>query len=183
MRAMRLYSILVSLRLRFSLLPFSFALSAPGSARPSRPAPSWSSCTCRFAIAAAATSPASTRTLHRDRRRQAADARDVFGRRSPGIRRIPDRQQQQHAAQPRARRRGIGGVRAALASAGRDLRPDVQRGQCSVRGGRRRGGDETAPFASAMSSAITARGMTAIYDGIMSGLSRLERRQALRARC
>jgi Ca-activated chloride channel family protein len=33
----------------------------------------------------------------------------------------------------------------------------------------------TAMFASAMSSAITARGMTAIYDGIMSGLSRLER--------
>jgi len=30
-------------------------------------------------------------------------------------------------------------------------------------------------FASAMSSAVTARGMTAIYDGIMSGLSRLER--------
>jgi Ca-activated chloride channel family protein len=33
----------------------------------------------------------------------------------------------------------------------------------------------TAMFASAMSSAITARGMTAIYDGIMSGLTRLER--------
>ena len=33
----------------------------------------------------------------------------------------------------------------------------------------------TALFASAMSAAITARGMTAIYDGIMSGLSRLER--------
>ncbi|HUQ85970.1 MAG TPA: VWA domain-containing protein [Vicinamibacterales bacterium] len=33
----------------------------------------------------------------------------------------------------------------------------------------------TAKFASVMSSAITARGMTAIYDGIMSGLSRLER--------
>ena len=33
----------------------------------------------------------------------------------------------------------------------------------------------TAMFASAMSSAIIARGMTAIYDGIMSGLSRLER--------
>jgi VWFA-related protein len=33
----------------------------------------------------------------------------------------------------------------------------------------------TATFASAMSSAIIARGMTAIYDGIMSGLSRLER--------
>jgi Ca-activated chloride channel family protein len=32
----------------------------------------------------------------------------------------------------------------------------------------------TAMFASAMSSAITARGMTAIYDGIMSGLSRLD---------
>ncbi|MBY0493648.1 MAG: VWA domain-containing protein [Cyanobacteria bacterium] len=32
-----------------------------------------------------------------------------------------------------------------------------------------------AMFASAMSSAITARGMTAIYDGIMSGLGRLER--------
>ncbi len=32
-----------------------------------------------------------------------------------------------------------------------------------------------ARFASAMSAAITARGMTAIYDGIMSGLSRLER--------
>jgi Ca-activated chloride channel family protein len=32
----------------------------------------------------------------------------------------------------------------------------------------------TAMFASAMSSAITARGMTAIYDGIMSGLSRLQ---------
>src|SRR5687767_6025408 len=33
----------------------------------------------------------------------------------------------------------------------------------------------TAVFASAMSSAITARGMTAIYDGIISGLTRLER--------
>ena len=33
----------------------------------------------------------------------------------------------------------------------------------------------TAQFASAMSAAIVARGMTAIYDGIMSGLSRLER--------
>jgi len=32
-----------------------------------------------------------------------------------------------------------------------------------------------AEFASAMSAAIVARGMTAIYDGIMSGLSRLER--------
>ena len=32
-----------------------------------------------------------------------------------------------------------------------------------------------AEFASAMSTAIVARGMTAIYDGIMSGLSRLER--------
>jgi Ca-activated chloride channel family protein len=32
-----------------------------------------------------------------------------------------------------------------------------------------------AEFASAMSSSIVARGMTAIYDGIMSGLSRLER--------
>jgi Ca-activated chloride channel homolog len=32
-----------------------------------------------------------------------------------------------------------------------------------------------AQFASAMSAAIVARGMTAIYDGIMSGLSRLER--------
>ena len=32
-----------------------------------------------------------------------------------------------------------------------------------------------AQFASAMSTAIVARGMTAIYDGIMSGLSRLER--------
>ena len=32
-----------------------------------------------------------------------------------------------------------------------------------------------ADFASAMSAAIVARGMTAIYDGIMSGLSRLER--------
>lgn len=32
-----------------------------------------------------------------------------------------------------------------------------------------------AMFASAMSSAITARGMTAIYDGIMSGLARLSR--------
>jgi VWFA-related protein len=31
-----------------------------------------------------------------------------------------------------------------------------------------------AEFASAMSTAIVARGMTAIYDGIMSGLSRLE---------
>lgn len=36
-------------------------------------------------------------------------------------------------------------------------------------------GMNTAMFASAMSSAITARGMTAIYDGIMSGLARLER--------
>jgi Ca-activated chloride channel homolog len=34
---------------------------------------------------------------------------------------------------------------------------------------------DPAEFASAMSSAIIARGMTAIYDGIMSGLSRLER--------
>jgi len=33
----------------------------------------------------------------------------------------------------------------------------------------------TGTFASAMSSSITARGMTAIYDGIMAGLSRLER--------
>jgi Ca-activated chloride channel family protein len=33
----------------------------------------------------------------------------------------------------------------------------------------------TGRFASAMSASITARGMTAIYDGIMSGLSRLER--------
>ena len=32
-----------------------------------------------------------------------------------------------------------------------------------------------AQFASAMSAAIVARGMTAIYDGIMSGLARLER--------
>jgi Ca-activated chloride channel homolog len=32
----------------------------------------------------------------------------------------------------------------------------------------------TAMFASAMSSAIVARGMTAIYDGIMAGLSRLD---------
>jgi VWFA-related protein len=32
-----------------------------------------------------------------------------------------------------------------------------------------------AEFASAMSASIVARGMTAIYDGIMSGLSRLER--------
>jgi Ca-activated chloride channel homolog len=32
-----------------------------------------------------------------------------------------------------------------------------------------------AEFASAMSTAIVARGMTAIYDGIMSGLARLER--------
>ena len=32
-----------------------------------------------------------------------------------------------------------------------------------------------AQFASAMSAAIVARGMTAIYDGILSGLSRLER--------
>ena len=32
-----------------------------------------------------------------------------------------------------------------------------------------------AAFASAMSASIVARGMTAIYDGIMSGLSRLER--------
>lgn len=32
-----------------------------------------------------------------------------------------------------------------------------------------------AEFASSMSTAIVARGMTAIYDGIMSGLSRLER--------
>ena len=32
-----------------------------------------------------------------------------------------------------------------------------------------------AAFASAMSAAITARGMTAIYDGIMSGLARLQR--------
>ena len=38
----------------------------------------------------------------------------------------------------------------------------------------------TARFASAMTSAITARGMTAIYDGIMSGLSRLERAQHTR---
>jgi Ca-activated chloride channel family protein len=36
-------------------------------------------------------------------------------------------------------------------------------------------GMNTAMFASAMSSAITARGMTAIYDGVMSGLARLER--------
>ena len=34
---------------------------------------------------------------------------------------------------------------------------------------------DPAEFASAMSSAIVARGMTAIYDGIMSGLARLER--------
>ena len=34
---------------------------------------------------------------------------------------------------------------------------------------------KTATFASAMMAAVTARGMTAIYDGIMSGLSRLER--------
>ena len=34
---------------------------------------------------------------------------------------------------------------------------------------------DTAAFASAMSSAIVARGMTAIYDGIASGLLRLER--------
>jgi Ca-activated chloride channel family protein len=33
----------------------------------------------------------------------------------------------------------------------------------------------TATFAAAMSSAIVARGMTAIYDGIASGLARLER--------
>ena len=33
---------------------------------------------------------------------------------------------------------------------------------------------DAAEFASAMSSAIVARGMTAIYDGIMSGLARLE---------
>lgn len=36
-------------------------------------------------------------------------------------------------------------------------------------------GINPAEFASAMSTAIVARGMTAIYDGIMSGLSRLER--------
>ena len=36
-------------------------------------------------------------------------------------------------------------------------------------------GMDAARFASAMSSAIIARGMTAIYDGIMSGLTRLER--------
>ena len=36
-------------------------------------------------------------------------------------------------------------------------------------------GMNPAVFASAMSSAITARGMTAIYDGIMSGLARLQR--------
>ena len=48
--------------------------------------------------------------------------------------------------------------------------------RCRKRGARRVVADmNPAQFASAMSAAIMARGMTAIYDGIMSGLSRLER--------
>ena len=48
------------------------------------------------------------RRVHGDRRCEAAVARDVLVRRSAGVGWIPDRQQQQHASEPRARRR-VGG--------------------------------------------------------------------------
>ena len=53
----------------------------------------------------------------------------------PGDGWLPDRQQQQHAAEPRARRRLGRRVCEALASAGRDLRPDIQRSRVRKCGG------------------------------------------------
>ena len=62
------------------------------------------------------------------------------------------------------------------ASSRRDLRADVQRSGAGRRGRRPSSPTWTPPrLHPRCRSAIVARGMTAVYDGIASGLSRLER--------